>query len=173
MDSNEPLDWRYMLADTRARVYLVWAFLATGGFIATHYNQSKKINGLWFFIILLGLGYMLKVMPLRVRKLRLIYLSWFIPLTIGLLVSYLAFRESALFDLIPYLGGYWLLVLAAGYFFNGLVDAPSKWYWLAVLLNVAAALAVFFIEPVWRAQYLVAAIISGWSMLNLWLFRVD
>lgn len=170
---SEMIDWRYMTTDTRARVYLLWAYLAPAGFVATHYHQQKNINGLWFLIILIGLGYMAKVMKLSIPKLRNIFLAWAVPLTIGLAVSILAFWIDSWLSLTGYLGGFWLLVMAAGYFLNGLVDAPSTWYWLAVLLNLAAGLSIFIFKDLVPAQYLLAAIITAWSMLNLWLFRVD
>ncbi len=168
---NNTLDIKFLLSDTRARVYLLWAFLATGGFIATHYYQQQKINVLWFGLSIIGLGYMLKVMPLKISSMRNIYLAWLGPIVIGLTVSALAFKIDALTGLIPYLGALWLMVMSAGYALNGLVDAPSNWYWFAATLNVVAAVACFAVEPFTTAQYLVAAIVSAWSMLNLWIFR--
>lgn len=167
------IDWRYMFNDTRARVYLLWAFLATSGFIITHYHQQKQINGLWFLVILLGLGYMLKVMPMRVSKLRRIFLSWLIPLVFGLTISVLAFYIGDLAGLIGYLGAFWLLIMAIGYFINGLVDAPGAWYFAAAAANAFAALAVMNFDQLLSVQYLLAAVVTAWSMLNLWLFRVE
>lgn len=168
---NNTLDIGFLLADTRARVYLLWAFLAAGGFVATHYYQRNEINALWFTISLIGLGYMFKVMPIKVKSMRKIFLAWLVPITSGILISVLAFKIDALVSIIPYLGVFWLLVMSSGYILNGLVDPPSTWYWLAGALNITAALACYLVEPLTAGQYLIAAIVSAWSMLNLWIFR--
>ncbi|MGI9027831.1 MAG: hypothetical protein ACR2FM_03255 [Candidatus Saccharimonadales bacterium] len=168
---NNTLDLKFLLSDTRARVYLLWAFLASSGFLATHYYQQDKINALWFTISVIGLGYMFKVMPLKIHSMRNIFLAWLVPIAFGMTVSGLAFKVDSLTGIIPYLGAFWLLVMATGYAANGLVDPPSNWYWFAATLNAAAAIACFAIEPFTTAQYLVAAIVSAWSMLNLWIFR--
>ncbi len=169
--ANNTLDIKFLLNDTRARVYLLWAFLASTGFVVTHYYQKHEINVLWFGISVIGLGYMFKVMPLKVKSMRAIFLAWLIPITIGMSVSAAVFYIDAWAQLIAYLGAFWLFVMATGYVLNGLVDAPSTWYLVAALLNVVAGFACFYIDSFTTAQYLVAAIISGWSMLNLWIFR--
>lgn len=168
---NEKIDWGFLVSDSRARVYLLWAVLTVVGFTTTHFFQRREINGLWLLIAIIGLGYMYKVMPLRVKQMKHIYVAWLVPITVGLVVSSLAFRVETLASLTGYLGAYWLVVLAVGYGLNGLVDPPSEWYWFAVGLNALAALLCFYIEPFTVGQYLIAAIVSGWSMLNLWLFR--
>lgn len=168
---NNTLDVKFLLADTRARVYLLWAFLVSGGFITTYYYQKHEINAFWFVISFIGLGYMFKVMPLKVKSIRNIFLAWLIPISFGMTVSGVVFYVDAWSQLIAYLGAFWLLVMAAGYTLNGLVDPPSKWYWINAGLNVSAGLACFFIEPFTTGQYLIAAIVSAWSMLNLWVFR--
>lgn len=168
---NNTLDIKFLLNDTRSRVYLLWAVLATGGFIATHYFQQKQINPVWAVLSIIGLGYMFKVMPLKIKQMRNIFLAWLVPIVFGMVISGLAFIVDPLADVIPYLGAFWLLVMAAGYALNGAVDAPAKWYWFATALNIAAAIACFYIEAFTIAQYLVAAIVSAWSMLYLWLFR--
>ena len=168
---NDRLDFGYLLKDTRAKVYLLWAFLAGGGFLATHYHQQPNINLAWTIIALLGLGYMHKVMPMRATKFKQIWLAWFVPILFGLVVSILVFKVPAWTGLINYLGGFWLFVMAVGYFWNGLVDAPARWYYICGALNVVAGLAVFLNEPLVSGQYLLAAIISAWSMLNLFIFR--
>lgn len=168
---NDTLDFKFLLNDTRSRVYLLWAFLITAGFIATHYYQMKNINGVWFVISIIGLGYMFKVMPLKVTSMRNIFLAWLVPIVFGMTVSGLAFKIESFTEIIPYLGAFWLLVMAAGYALNGLVDSPSKWYWFAAVLNAMTGLACFYIDSFTAAQYLVAAAVSAWSMLNLWIFR--
>jgi hypothetical protein len=168
---NNTLDIGFLLHDTRARVYLLWAFLASTGFVTTHYYQKHEINALWFGISFVGLAYMFKVMPLKVKSMRNIFLAWLIPITIGMSVTAAAFYVDAWTELIAYLGAFWLFVMAAGYTANSLVDKPSTWYLVAAVLNVAAGFACFYIDSFTAAQYLVAAIISGWSMLNLWVFR--
>lgn len=168
---NERLSLTFLLNDTRSRVYLLWAVLVTAGFVATHYVQRKQINPVWAVMSLVALGYMLRVMPLRVRQMRLIFLSWLVPIFIGMTVSGLAFIVEPLFGLVPYLGSFWLVVMAVGYAWNGLVDEPAGWYWFAVGINLVGAILCSFVDAFVMQQYLVAAVISGWSMVNLWLFR--
>lgn len=165
------LDFSYLLKDTRAKVYLLWAFLVTAGFIATHYHQQPNINLVWMIISVIGLGYMYKAMPMRALKFKRIFLAWLVPILLGLLVSALVFRVEAWRSLIGYLGAFWLIVMAVGYFWNGLVDAPAKWYFLVAALNLIAGLAIFLSDSLISSQYLIAAIVSGWSMLNLVIFR--
>ncbi len=122
-------------------------------------------------ISLIGLGFMFRTMPLRVGQMKRIFLAWLIPITVGMIVSALAVKLSSLSELVPYLGAYWLLVIAVGYFWNGLVDPPGGWYWFASVLNLAAAILCYVSPDFTQQQYLVAAIVSAWSMANLWLFR--
>ncbi len=165
--------FNYLLTDKRARVYLLWMLLVTIGFVLTHYIQTKQINGFWALLSVIGLGYMAWVMPLKESKMKLILAAWFFPILIGMTVSGLAFRVDSLSGLIGYLGAFWLVVMAFGYLFNGLVDAPSKFYWFAFGLNLVLGLLCFFIEPFNIAQYLIASIVSFWSMSYLWLFRSE
>lgn len=168
---SSSIRWKFLINDTRSRVYLLWAIIVTGGFIATHYFQRKEINPVWTLLSLVGLGYMAYVMPLKIRQMRRILLAWLVPITFGMIISGLAFRVDSLAGVIPYLGVFWLVVMAAGYTWNGLVDPPGFWYWFAAGLNIIAALLCYFFEPFTLQQYLVAAVISGWSMLYLWLLR--
>lgn len=168
---NDNIDLDYLWHDSRAQVYLLWAFIIPAGFILTHFHQAPNINIAWSLISVAGLGYMFRVMPLRVRQMQRIYGAWLLPITVGMIVSIAAFRITALAPLISYLGAFWLLVMAVGYGLNGIVDAPSGWYWFAVFLNVVAGLLCFFVAPFTVAQYLIAAIITAWSMLNLWVLR--
>ncbi|MFZ1324016.1 MAG: hypothetical protein WAQ57_02545 [Candidatus Saccharimonadales bacterium] len=168
---NGRLSLRFLLNDTRSRVYLLWAVLVTAGFVATHYFQRKEINPVWAVISLTGLGYMLRVMPLRVRQMQHILISWTVPITTGMIISGLAFRTDIFAGIIPYLGVFWLIIMAAGYAWNGLVDGPGGWYYFAAVLNLFAAVLCYVLEPFLAVQYLIAAIVSAWSMLYLWLLR--
>lgn len=168
---NTKIDKSAMLHTSRGQVYLLWAVICAIGFVATHYVQRKQINGFWLLLSVVGLGYMLKVMPLGVRQMRNIYLAWLVPITFGMVMSALAFQLDSLVQLSGYLGSFWLAVMAVGFLWNGLVDPPSGWYWVAVGLNVTAALLCWRVEWFLINQYLVAAVVSTWSMLNLWLFR--
>jgi len=169
---NDKIDWNFILSDTRGRVYLLWAILAPWGFVATHYFQQMGILFVWLAISVVGLGYMYRVMPLRVRQMQLIFAAWLVPIASGMLVSLLVFYNHALAELLLVrLGAFWLLVMAAGYIWNGLVDPPSGWYWFAAAVNVVAGVVCWTVEPFTTAQYLIAAIVSAWSMLSLWLFR--
>lgn len=168
---NGRVDWFYLLHGSRARVYLLWAVIAGGGFLWTHYWQLQRINLVWTVISLVGLGYMFKVMPLKIAYMRRIFYSWLIPITFGMAISIAAFYVSDLARLIAYLGVFWLVVMAAGYLWNGLVDRPAGWYYFAVVLNLAAAALCYYSPIFLEFQYLVAAIITAWSMLYLWLLR--
>ncbi len=162
----------YLFSDSRARVYLVWAILMGIGFTVTHYFQMKTVNGMWFVISVIGLIYMYHVMPMRLKQMRNIFLSWLIPIVFGMVVSGLAFYISALERYTPDLGIFWLVVMAVGYLANGLSDSePSTWYWVAFVLNIGAAVACLALDDFRNVQYLIAAIVSVWSMTNLWLLR--
>src|SRR5687767_11074910 len=160
----QEIEWRYLLNTTRARIYLLWAVLVTGGFTATHFYQNHNINYVWTVIAVIGLAYMYKTMPLRVVQMRRIFMAWLAPIAFGIVVSGVVFYVDAPLasNLIGHLGAFWLLVMGAGYFLNGLVDAPSGWYWFAAVLNVAAGVACFSIADLVPVQYLIAAIVSGW-----------
>lgn len=114
---------------------------------------------------------MYKVMPMRVGQMKRIFYAWLIPITVGMIISGLVFVVSDLQRGIGYLGTIWLALMAIGYVWNGLVDRPMFWYVFAAAINVAAAWATFFYEPYIINQYLVAAVISFWSMANLWILR--
>lgn len=169
----QSIDWRYLTGTTRARIYLLWAIMLPVGFVATHLHQQKSINGLWFLISVIGLWYMYRAMPMAVKQMQRIFGAWLLPIGVGMVVSGLVFYVDGTFaaQLTAHLGAFWLVVMGIGYFLNGLVDAPSRWYWFAAALNVAAGIACFVVDPLAASQYLIAAIVSAWSMLNLWLFR--
>ena len=170
---NYPVDFRFLLSDSRARVYLLWAAITGLGFTATHFYQDKNINFVWFALSFVGFLYMYRVMPLRVTQMRNIFLSWAIPISVGLGFSILAVRTDFIPELVGYLGAFWLLVSAVGYFWNGIFDAPSAWYYVVAAVNVGGAIAAYSYEPLLIGQYLFAAIVSAWSMLMLWTFRAD
>lgn len=167
------VDFGALLYGTRAQVYLLWAVLVAIGYTATHYYQTRLVNGLWLALALVGLGYMYRVMPLKVRQMRLIFAAWLIPVILGMVVSGLAFYVVPLMVLIGYLGAFWLAVQAVAFLWNGIVDPPSKWYYTVAVVNAAAAAACYYVPGLAPAQYLVAAVVSTWSMLMLWIFRAD
>ncbi|MET0779682.1 MAG: hypothetical protein ABWY71_02505 [Candidatus Saccharimonadales bacterium] len=168
------MDLRFLVTATRARVYLLWAILAPAGFVTTHFYQNHNVNYVWMGISLVGLGYMWRVMPLRVVQMRHIFLSWLVPIVAGIIFTGALFylHEPWAGNAIAHLGAIWLGIMAIGYFLNGLADSPSSMYWFAVILNAGFAVACLF-DVFLPAQYLVAAIVSAWSMLFLWLFRSD
>jgi hypothetical protein len=172
MDNS--IDLRYRLNDSRAQVYLLWALLLFIGFVTTHYYQNININGVWTFLSLIGLGYMYRVMPLRVAPMKRIFRVWLGVIAAGIAVSAFVAHSSSpsIGPYTQYLGGFWLCVMAIGYALNGIVDPPSNWYWIAALLNIVLGVVCFFVDDFTRAQYLIAAVVSAWSMLNLWLYRV-
>jgi hypothetical protein len=166
-------EWNFLLNSTRARVYLLWAIIVPLGFLSTHFYQNHNINAVWFMISLLGLVYMYRVMPIKQKMMKRILLAWLVPIAFGMAVSGAVFyvRGANATNLIAHLGAFWLLVMAAGYFLNGLADPPSKWYWFNAALNLAVGIACFTIDAFTGGQYLIAAAVSAWSMSNLWLFR--
>lgn len=137
----------------------------------THYYQQRAINGIWFLISVVGMYYMFRVMPMRVRQMQKIFAAWLVPIVFGMAVSGLVFYIPQWRGLIGYLGAFWLLIMAAGYFLNGLVDEPAFWYYFAAAINFVAGAVLLLDSSLLSVQYLIAAIISAWSMLNLWLFR--
>lgn len=159
--------------ETRARVYLLWAVLTSIGYISTHYYQRPNINAVWFALSVVGLGYMFRVMPLKVIQMKRIFQSWFIPISLGLAFSVLAVRTDLIPEAIGYLGIFWMFVSSAGYALNGTVDPPSKWYFVAAAAHLAAGAACLLFDSLFEYQYLVAAVVSAWSLLCLWLFRSD
>lgn len=169
---NEKIDWSYLFNDTRARIYLLWAALVAVGFASAHYSRSvNNVNIFWLVLSVLGLGYMYKVMPLRVKAAQAVLQTWFWTILSGVIVSFLAFKLPALAELSAYLGVFWLLLLAVAYLVNGLYDRPAAWYWVAMVLHIVAALACIVSNDFLRVQWLVAAIVSTWATLNLWIFR--
>lgn len=170
---NNQIDWHFLFTNVRSRVYLLWAALTGLGFTATHFYQQQNINIFWFILSIVGLGYMLMVMPLRIKKLRLIFLSWLVPISIGLIYSGAVFRIPALSPYISSLGSYWLFVMAVGYFLNGLADPPTKWYWVNACINAIAGLCIVIFIDLLPYQYLMAAVISVFSMLSLWWHRTE
>ncbi len=164
-----------MLTDTRSRVYLLWLALVPLGFIATHFYQHHAINALWTVFALIGLGFMYKALPLRVRQMQHILLAWLVPIAFGMVVSGAVFyvHGAVVANLLGHLGAFWLGIMAVGYTLNGLVDRPLFWYGFAAFINVVACVLCFSLPQFTTAQYLVAAIVTAWSMLNLLLFRTD
>lgn len=173
--TEDRIDFSQLFATTRARVYFVWGVLATGGFIATHFYQDQNINYVWFVLSVIGMGYMYKVMPLRVVQMRNIFLAWLIPIIFGSAVSIAVFyvQTPLAGNLLANLGAFWMIVMAVGYLANGLVDPPSKFYWIATAVNLLGGIACFMVDPLVAQQYLIAAVVSAWSMFSLWLFRAS
>lgn len=162
-----------LLHSSRGRVYLTWAAICGIGFVTTHFYQDPNINPFWFVISAIGFFYMFRVMPLRVQQTRNIYLSWLIPIVIGIAISGLAVRTGLFPSLVGYLGPFWLLVMAVGYFWNGLSDIKGGWYYVAAGINVVAAGLIYTFDGLLPVQYLLAAVVTVWSMLMIWAFYSD
>lgn len=169
------MDVKFLITAPRPRVYLLWGIMVPLGFVATHFYQKHEINVLWTIIAFIGLGYMYKVLYLRVTQMRQIFLAWLVPIVLGLAVAGAVFyvdTYSAAW-LMGHLGAFWLAVMAVGHLLNGWVDPPRFWYWCNAVINAGAATLCFAVIEFAAVQYLIAAVVSGWSMLNLWLFRSD
>jgi hypothetical protein len=169
----QSIDWKYLFETTRARVYLLWAALVFVGFVATHYYQDHNVMYVWTVLSIIGLGYMVRVMPMRVKLMQQIFGAWVLPIIAGMLFSGSLFYIHTAWaaNAIGHLGAYWLFFMAAGYILNGIVDPPSRWYWIATGMNIVAGAACLVFDSLVPGQYLYAAIIGAWSMLNLWIFR--
>lgn len=164
-------DLKFLMADTRARVYALWGVLVTGGFIATHFYQRHAINALWTVIAITGFVFMWRVMPLKVRQMQKIFAAWLAPVLLGLCVAGAVFYVDSIAPLIGHLGAFWLGVMAVGYFLNGLADPPSGLYWFNAVLNAVMAVACWRVAALVPDQYLLAALVTACSMGVLWWFR--
>lgn len=166
------LGWRYFFKDDRARVYLLWLVIVAYGYLLLHFQPGYAHIVSWIIISGIGLGYMLFVMELKLGQAKAIFASWFTPITIGILLTIAAFQVESLAGLTLYVAVLWALLQAIGFAFNGLFDnAPARWYWFAAGINVALALVLLAVPGLFAVQYLLLAIVSTWSMANLWLLR--
>lgn len=170
-DLNARIDFDSRWHSSRAQVYLLWAVLTGAGYVGTHLYMNKLINPVWFALSLIGLGFMYKVMPLQVKQMKKIFMAWLVPIAFGITVSGLVFYVDAIAQLLAYLGAFWLVVQAVGFVWNGIVDPPSDWYFIVAAVNVVAAVAVWQLDSLFLVQYLIAAVVTVWSMLMLWIFR--
>jgi hypothetical protein len=168
------MDLRFLITATRARIYLLWAILVPAGFVATHFYQNRNIIYVWAAIALIGLGYMYRVMPLHVVQMRRIFMAWLVPIALGILLTgaLLYIHQPWATNSIEHLGAIWMGIIAIGYLLNAAFDHPSGLYWFAAILNVGFGVACLY-DLFLPVQYLVAAIVSVWSLLFLWLFRSD
>lgn len=102
-----------------------------------------------------------------------IFTVWSVTILAGMFVSGLVFYLSS--DLAGYLtgrlGAFWMILLAVGYAANGIVDRPAGWYFFAAALHLFFGVLCFMSDYFLPVQYLVAAVLSAWSMLFLWLYR--
>ncbi len=155
----------------RRRVYAVWAVIILAGFIATHYYQNPNINGIWAGLSLVGLGYMAKVMPLRLPRMRKIMAVWVVVIVIGLAVSWAVVHLAAFADYLTYLGCGWLILLGIGHLVNGVVDPPSGAYYVSGGIQIVAGLACILISQLLNIQYLVAGVVGAFGMVWLILNR--
>jgi hypothetical protein len=167
------LDLKFLIQDSRAQVYLIWAAIVAVGYTSTHYYQNPNINFVWTALSAGGLYFMYKVMPLRVKQMRNIFLAWFVPILAGIFFSVISARGYALVELVGYLGVFWLVVSMVAFIWNGLVDRPATWYFIGAAMCAVAAAACYSNDILLVNQYLIAGIVSTWAMLNLFIFRTD
>lgn len=152
---------------------MLWAILATLGFVVTHYFQVKQVNAFWTFLSIVGMYYMYRVMPMKVRLMRHIFWGWLLTIGFGMVVSGFVFIIDVPLSgfIIQHLGAFWLIVMAQAYAGNGYFDQPARWYYFAAAINLIFGVLCFTVDAFLPGQYLIAAVISAWSMLYLWLFR--
>jgi len=155
------------------RVYLVWAIAILVGFVATHFHQRPDINRLWLLLSALGLTYMgfeLKQLGFRDRKLVLIGMLWLFTIAFGLIVSAIIFTIEPLAEFSTYLGIFWLGLMGLAHLLNGIIDR-SHVYWLTGSAQIVAGILCFAVGPLQVLQYLIAGFVGCVAMLALILFR--
>lgn len=168
--NRKKLGWKFWFVDKRARVYVLWLVLVPPGFVHLYFEQPLWINWPWLATCVAGLGFMAFAMRPFTGKLASIFYAWLVPLAVGMAISFLA-TLPPYYALLPKLAMMWALVQAAGYILNGLVDAPSGWYWFAAVAHALVAVFCLVFPALISSQWLLMAIVSAWSLLNLWLFR--
>jgi len=151
------------------KVFGLWAAIILGGFVATHYNQTDKINYLWLALSLIGLAYMKKEMSFQYFDLKKIFLTWFYVILFGMIISFAAFSSPKLVFLSGYLGVFWLLVMALGHAITGIIDNKSVYVTTAGMQILAAGLTLYFL-PLLIIQYLVAGLVGALAMIWLVLY---
>ncbi len=151
------------------RVFALWAAIILGGFVATHYNQTDKINYLWVILSLVGLAYMKKEMSFEYPDLKKIFLAWFYVILFGMVISFAAFSAPRLIFLSGYLGVFWLLVMALGHAATGIIDKKSVYITTAGMQILAAGLTLYYL-PLLIIQYLVAGLVGALAMIWLVLY---
>lgn len=162
---------RYLLSDRRALVYLAWLLAITSGWVLTHYNMTMSANYYWLGHIAVGIGAMIWLMPLRQKQMQAIFGIWAGVITLGMIVSVVAFYVDALVPLIQYLGVFWMGILAIGYALNGLVDEPATWYYIGAGAHILGVVIALSSPENTFYQYLIAAVANTIAMGGLWLFR--
>jgi hypothetical protein len=152
------------------KVFAVWAIIILMGFIATHFYQDPTVNWVWTVLSVIGLWVMYKHMPLRIPKLKKIFLGWVGVIVFGMVFSFAIFSFESLYFLIGYLGIFWLLLMGIGHWLNGWFDR-SKIYIYSGLVQVVAGVACYFFLPLLLNQYIVAGVVGAVAMVMLLLFR--
>jgi hypothetical protein len=155
----------------RKRVYAIWAAIVAVGFTGTQLYQDPNINGLWLVLSIVGFVSMYRLMPLSVPRMRSIYGVWVATVVFGLIISSLAFKIEFFYGIAPYLGGFWLMLMGAGFIGNGLVDSPSKHYYAMGALQIAIGALCIVIPALVGVQYVAAAVVGTLAMVWLLLFR--
>ncbi len=155
-----------MLKNTRYKVYLLWAGILFVGFLATNAYQSENINGVWFLFSVIGVGYMLRVMPLQSKIMKAIFINWIAVIVLGLFISFLVFHLQALASLQITLGVFWMILLSLGFIINGFIEKKPQYYFGASIMFIPA-IAVMLFSSLIVAQFVMAALGTSLAMIYL------
>ncbi|MDX2272027.1 MAG: hypothetical protein NW237_08765 [Cyanobacteriota bacterium] len=160
------------------RVYLVWAVIVLGGFVATHFYQAAGANWFWLILSLMGLGYMMRQTQLpefhKAGLAHLFYVAmvWTLTIALGMVISVIPFlNTNPLTPLSLYLGAFWLFQMGTGHLLNGMVDPPRQIYWLTGGLQYVAGGLCLGIPALLSWQYLLAGVVGGLAMILLIVLR--
>lgn len=148
-------------------VFLVWAVAELIGWLTTHYIfMNPTANWVWLILSIIAFIPMFRYMPWKQKKLRSILLLWLATVTVGMVVSFLAFQVDWARPLAAYLGVFWLLLMGAAFFVNALWWTP-RLFVLGGAIQIVAGIIPLLVQNLLYYQYLIAAIAGTAGMLVL------
>lgn len=146
------------------RMFLAWAVIILAGFIATHFNQSDRINWAWLVLSIGGLVYMKRILPFSDRGSRNVFFVWFGVIAVGMAFSFAAFRVAFLAALSGYLGAFWLVLMALGHALTGMLDGKAVYALTALLQIVLAGVVYYNVGNALLYQHLIAGVVGSVAM---------